>query len=370
MRKELEFNSNKENINKYMTRATDILRSIRTGTKAANGINYQSALSTVEQAEFTDYVSILAISEMEKGAGKSHLKSNQFGSEAEDFISNYKVVILKNLDKYNDSDHLKEDGKKYCFSTFLKHLAPEALSMTYADIHGVTRDVEKKFTLIMGIMKRIAVEKQITVSAVTPEMIHEVKTTTSVRDIAAILDYVRGKASVEQMMEEDSLEKKSMKDAGNLDTDIFDELDLDTEKLFDSFFARLTDIEKFFVLLEVHCCDEGYTKMTSGELATDDIFVSIVATDSKLKKNIYTGDIMIERPGRSSASGTTSIEMKNVEFVSDNVIRYQRRKAVTTLKSLCDGLKLSDIIGTCGVNYFRIQWDVLVQKYLIDSVII
>ena len=87
MRKELEFNINNENINKYMTRATDILRSIRTGNSAEDGINYQTSLSTAEQAEFTDYVSILAINEMEKGAGKSHLKSNQFGSDAEDFIS-------------------------------------------------------------------------------------------------------------------------------------------------------------------------------------------------------------------------------------------------------------------------------------------
>ena len=364
MRKELEFNSNNENINKYMTRATDILRSIRTGSNASDGISYQKVLSNAEQAEFTDYVSILAISEMEKGAGKSHLKSNQFGSDAEDFISNYKIVILKNLDKYNDSDHLTEDGKKYCFSTFLKHLAPEALSMTYADIHGVTRDVEKKFTLVMGIMKRIAAEKQIAVSAVTPEMIHEIETTTSVRDIAAILDYVRGKASVEQMMEEDSWEKEAVNGASNLDTNIFDVLDLDTEKLFDAFFARLTDIEKFFVLLEVHCCDEKYTRMTSGELATDDILVSIVAADSKLKKNISTGDIRIERPGRSSATGMTSIEMKNVEFVSDNVIRYQRRKAVSTLKSLREGLQVRDITGTCGVNYFRNQWDRLVETYL------
>ena len=33
---------------------------------------------------------------------------------------------------------------------FLKHLASEAIRMTYADIHGVTVDIEKKFTLIMG----------------------------------------------------------------------------------------------------------------------------------------------------------------------------------------------------------------------------
>lgn len=187
-----------------MTRATDILRSIRTGKNAADGINYQIALSTAEQSEFTDYVSILAINEMEKGAGK----------------------------------------------------------------------------------------------------------------------------------------------------------------LFDAFFSRLTDIEKFFVLIEVYCCDEKYTRMTSGELAMNDILVSIVAADSKLKKNISTGDIKIERPGRSSATGMTSIEMKNVEFVSDNVIRYQRRKAVSTLKTLESRISMVDIVGSCGAKYFIKQWDRLIKKYI------
>lgn len=364
MRKELEFNSNIEDINKYMTRATDILRSIKTGNKAADGINYQKEMSSLEQMEFTDFVSVLAINEMEKGAAKTYLKRNQFGSDSEDFISNYKIVILKNLDKYNDSKHLTEDEKKYCFSTFLKHLAPAALCMTYADIHGVTVDVEKKFTLVMGVMKKVAFERQIATSAVTPEMIHEARPSVTVRDIASVLNYVKGNASIEQMMEEDGGEKEAFKGADNLDTDIFDLLDVDTKKLFDAFFARLTDIEKFFVLLEVHCCDEGYNKMTAGELATDAILVSIVAANPKLKKNISVGDIRIERPGRSSASGMTSIEIKNVEFVSDNVIRYQRRKAVSTLNSLRDGLQINDIAGTCGVKYFRMQWNELVQKYL------
>ena len=177
-------------------------------------------------------------------------------------------------------------------------------------------------------------------------------------------DYVKGNASIEQMMEEDGGEKEVFKGADNLDTDIFDLLDVDTEKLFDAFFARLTDIEKFFVLLEVHCCDEKYTRMTAGELAADDILVSIVAEDPKLKKNISTGDIRIERPGRSSASGMTAIEMKNVEIVSDNLIRYQRRKAVSTLNTLRVGLKVADVTGTCSVNYFRKQWDRLPEKYL------
>ena len=364
MRKELEFNSNNEDINKYMTRATDILRSIRTGSKTATGINYQNEMSTLEQMEFSDYVSMLAINEMEKGAAKTYLKNNQFGSDSEDFISNYKIVILKNLDKYNDSKHLTEAEKKYCFSTFLKHLAPAALCMTYADIHGVTVGVEKKFTLVLGVMKRVAVEKQIATSAVTPEMIHEARPSVTVRDITAVLDYIKGNASIEQMMEEDGGEKEVFKGADNLDTDIFDILDVDTEKLFDAFFNRLTDIEKFFVLLEVHCCDEKYTKMTAGELATDNILVSIVAADSKLKKNISTGDIRIERPGRCSASGMTSIELKNVEFVRGNVIRYQKSKAAATLKMLKAGLDMADIIGTCGVNYFINQWDKLIEKYL------
>lgn len=364
MRKELEFNSNNEDINTYMTSATDILRSIRTGSNTATGINYQNEMSTSEQMEFSDYVSMLAINEMEKGAAKRYLKNNQFGSDSEDFISNYKIVILKNLDKYNDSKHLTEAEKKYCFSTFLKHLAPAALCMTYADIHGVTVDVEKKFTVVLGVMKKVAAEKQIATSAVTPEMIHEARPSITVRDIASVLDYVKGNVSIEQMMEEDGGEKEAFKGADNLDTDIFDILEVDSKKLLDVFFARLTDIEKFFILLEVNCCNEKYTRMTAGELAIDDILVSIVVADSKLKKNISTGDIRIERPGRSSASGMRSIEMKNVEIVSDNVIRYQRRKAVATLKTLKEGLNVDDVAGTCGVNYFRNQWDMLVRKYL------
>lgn len=60
----------------------------------------------------------------------------------------------------------------------------------------------------------------------------------------------------------------------------------------------------------------------------------------------------------------TSIEMKNVEFVSDNVIRYQRRKAVSTLSSLKKGLEVADLVGNCGVKYFVKQWDMLIYKYL------
>ena len=100
-------------------------------------------------------------------------------------------------------------------------------------------------------------------------------------------------------MEVDGGEKEVFKGADNLDTDIFDILDVETEKLFDEFFNRLSDVEKFFVLLEVHCCNERYIRMTAGELAMEEILVSIVAADPKLKKNITTGDIRIERPGRS-----------------------------------------------------------------------
>ena len=80
--------------------------------------------------------------------------------------------------------------------------------------------------------------------------------------------------------------------------------------------------------------------------------------------HISTGDIRIERPGRCSASGMTSIELKNVEFVRGNVIRYQKSKAAATLKMLKAGLDMADIIGTCGVNYFINQWDKLIEKYL------
>ena len=55
--------------------------------------------------------------------------------------------------------------------------------------------------------------------------------------------------------------------------------------------------------------------------------------------------------------------LKDVEYVNDSLIRYQRRKAESTLAILKGALKISDITGGCGVAYFMKQWEQLVRRY-------
>ena len=69
--------------------------------------------------------------------------------------------------------------------------------MTYAQIHGVTRDVEKKFTLVLGTMKKLARERQMDMEQISPEMIHEARPSVSVNDIQAVIDFTRGRESLD-----------------------------------------------------------------------------------------------------------------------------------------------------------------------------
>lgn len=78
----------------------------------------------------------------------------------------------------------------------------------------------------------------------------------------------------------------------------------------------------------------------------------------------YMGDIKISRPRRGSASGNTSIEMRGVEIVSYNVIRYHREKAGSYLKSLESSINMEDICGRCGVKFFIDEWNSLIEKYM------
>lgn len=364
MCRELQFNKTKEDINEFMTRATEIIRSMKAGVKTAEGVDYSEILSKEEQKEFWDYVIEIAIGEMERTVGKQLLCQHQFGSDSEGLISNFKIVILKNLDKFNDGNHLLERDKKYCFSTFLKHLASEAIRMTFADMHGVTVNIEKKFTLVRTVMRQIATEEQIAVTAVTPEMIHKARPSLTIHDITSVIHYLKRNISFEQIMEESGVEKEVFKEAEDLESNVFDVLDYDVEKLLNVFMERLSDVEKFFVLIEVGGCDVEYFNKTAYELAIDDILVNIVASDERFKKNLMIGNLKIERPGRSSAMGNTSIELKNVEFVSGNLIRYQRPKASKLLQKLNENLKMEDLAGSCGVEFFRREWEVLVERYI------
>lgn len=365
MRKEFYIGTN-EDITTFMTRATGILRSVRNNEEAADGKNYCHELSVYEAEELRSYVITLAIQEMERTAGKQNAKRLGFNEDdAEDFVSNFKIAIIEEVDKFNDEKHLDENGKQYKFSTFLRHLSARAITQTYADKHGVSKDVEKKFNAIKNLRKQIASEKQINIDDVSPEMIHAVKNNVSIADIIAILNYTSMTSSVDEMLENDEgVERDVFKGADNVDTPIFDVLDVEVEKVLYGFFNQLTDLEKFFVLVQVCCCNEEYAKMTAEELSVESMVVSIVAADKKLAKNISVGDITISRPKRSSADGNVSIEMKGIEIVNYNVIRYHRRKAANYLKALNESLELDDIVGQCGVKFFRNQWDKLVEKYM------
>ena len=215
LRTTFTFNSNLESFSDYMTRVIAILRAIRDHVPAADGIDYSIELTDEEKLELHQKVLTMAIDEMEKTTGKHCLKRHKFGQDEEDFISNFKIVISDNLLSFNDSKHLEDEEKQYQFSTFLKHLSSEALVLTYAGIHGVTRDVEKKFHLIFSIRSRLAARYHIDVYDVTPELIHEERQELSVKDIKAALDFLDGRMSIDQMMEEDGIEGEAFADKTN-----------------------------------------------------------------------------------------------------------------------------------------------------------
>ena len=80
--------------------------------------------------------------------------------------------------------------------------------------------------------------------------------------------------------------------------------------------------------------------------------------------SIFTGNLTICRPKKSSSKGNTSIKLKNVEIVSYNVIRYHRKKAADYLKSLEKRIPIEDFSGRHAVEFFEEQWNELVEKYL------
>ena len=79
--------------------------------------------------------------------------------------------------------------------------------------------------------------------------------------------------------------------------------------------------------------------------------------------SIFTGNLTICRPKKSSSKGNTSIKLKNVEIVSYNVIRYHRKKAADHLKSLGKRIPIEDFSGRHAVEFFEAQWNELVEKY-------
>lgn len=261
---------------------------------------------------------MLAVEEMERTTGKHCTRKHDFGQDEEDFISNFKIVISDNLLSFNDSKHLVDGEKQYQFSTFLKHLSSEALVLTYAGIHGVTRDVEKKFNLVLGVRKKLATKYHLDIYTVTPEMIQEERPEYSVRDIKAILDYLDGRVSVEQMLEEDGMEGEAFEDKNHEGPDLRnDVMDINVQKLFDLFLDKMSDIEKFFALIEIGC-SEKYTSMTVSQFSVNPVFINIVEADARYAKNIKVGDVVIKRPDRHSYNDR-DVELKDVKFVGGSL---------------------------------------------------
>ena len=362
MRTTFTFNSNLESFSDYMTRVIAILRAIRDHVPAADGIDYSIELTDEEKLELHQKVLTMAIDEMEKTTGKHCLKRHKFGQDEEDFISNFKIVISDNLLSFNDSAHLEDEEKQYQFSTFLKHLSSEALVLTYAGIHGVTRDVEKKFHLIFSIRSRLAARYHIDVYDVTAEMIHEERQELTVKDIKAALDFLDGRMSIDQMMEEDGIEGEAFADKNNEGPELKNEvMDINVQKLFDLFLDRMSDIEKFFALIEIGC-SEKYASMTVSQFSVDPVFINIVEADSRYAKNIKMGDVVIKRPDRHSYTDR-DIELKDVKFVGGTVVRYQREQTRFRWAKLKEVISEDDILGNKSVEYFQEKWDELLNKY-------
>lgn len=361
MREEFIFNKNSETIDSYMTKAAGWLRAMR-GDVSEVDCSVLEGLSEVELKELRDYVYILAIGEMKETAGRHGLHKCNFSSYEDDFINNFSMIILDRLHTYNDSRRLRNAEKKYKFSTFLDELSKTAIRKTFAEIHGISEYVEKKLQSVKILRKQIAREFGISESEVSPELIVERSSRSmSVSEVISLLSLATESVSMEDLSEKDGKKKGCIKE--DVNTNIFDVLENDAEKVFDSFFSRLSDIEKFFVLVHVGCSAK-HLKMTANQLSLDKLLIAIVKSDSKLIRNLKEGRVVVERPDRRSVKDVEPLVLENVEYVSDSLIRYQRRKAGRALATLKDVFIISDTICECGIAYFNNQWEDLEKKYL------
>ena len=348
----------RESITDYMNRAASYLRSMDQGTFTKDGYNLAEELTMYEQEMLKEYIYCTAFDEMKKTVGRHCLNKCNFGSDSEDFISNFQLVIINRLKEFNLEGRVKVEGKQYEFGTFLKHLSGEAVRVTFAQMRGVSADLEERFHKVYAAISKIAVEKQIKHDEVTAEMIQEeVSFVATVETIRAIMEFSSTRSSVEIMMEEnDSVE-------GNRDvkTDVFDVLERDTETILDKFFDRLSDFEKFFVLIKSECVPSSIKEMTQAQLSMDEMLINIAKQDSKNAKNVFIGDVTVTRWNRSSNSEAQIF--KDVAYVKDRVITYQMLKAQDLLARLGEALDENELRGMCGVRYFASQWIMLKEKY-------
>lgn len=123
----------------------------------------------------------------------------------------------------------------------------------------------------------------------------------------------------------------------------------------------MSDLEKFFALIEIGC-SKKYASMTVSQFSVDPVFLNIVAADAGYSKNIKTGDVVIKRPDRHSYTDR-DIALKDVKYVGGTVVRYQREQTRFRWAKLKDVLDEDDILGNKSVEYFQEKWDELVNKY-------
>ena len=110
---------NKETITDYMNRAASYLRSMEQGAVTKDGYNLAEDLTVYEQEKLKEYIYCMAFDEMKKTVGRHCLNVCDFGSDREDFISNFQIVIMKRLKDFNANGSAKKD-KRYEFLTYLK----------------------------------------------------------------------------------------------------------------------------------------------------------------------------------------------------------------------------------------------------------
>ena len=136
-------------------------------------------------------------------------------------------------------------------------------------------------------------------------------------------------------------------------------MDVNVQKLFDLFLDRMSELEKFFALIEIGCSDK-YATMTVSQFSVDQTFHNIVNADAK---NICTGDVVIKRPNRQ-AYNDRDVVLKDVKYVGRNVVRYQREQSKLRWKKLMGNLTEDDVMGNKSVEYFMEKWEELMMGYM------
>lgn len=361
MREELRFNKEHETIDAYMTKAAQVLRVMNGASVAVSPITF---ISGYEAEEYRGYVFELAMKVVKKEFGSGYTYAKGMVGQEQEFYGYFFELLVENLPVYNDGNHLVDGTKKYKFSTFLGMLASEATKRTYAFMHHVPTHVMVQILQVRKIRKELAIELGVSEDKISPIMIvNKSQRSYSEKEVMALLEIAGRNVSFEKMHEEGCLESELYKVAAEDDRmEKLLGLDVDMEKLFDAFFSKLSDMQKFFVLVHVGC-EPAYDKMTAEQLSADEMFVRIIEANPKFCKNVLTGTVVSERPDRRSVLGAEALVLENVKYVKTTLIRYQRDEAKKTLRTLKNGLNCSDIVGKCGLAYFMKQWEELKEKY-------